>query len=228
VADPHLTVAPTRDPRQVRLPDGSLRTPPPDWEFLPAGDAGLTRRVKKAGPVWVVQERHGRRLIARGVWAPAAAVAIARAELELERSTPAYAKRLARAAERRDREQSAYVEEFAAEVRRFLAFATGFGDHERRLAEAVTRHATPVGSGTVARTKRIGVERRAEAAVIAWLRHRTTAYDHMTIARVKGMRREVRRRLARASRELLDRHRRPGAHGHGPCPLCAALAKLAG
>lgn len=53
----------------------------------------------------------------------------------------------------------------------------------------MTAHATPVGSGTVARTSRIPIERRAEAAVIAWLRHQTTAYDDMKIPRVKGRRR---------------------------------------
>jgi len=40
-------------------------------------------------------------------------------------------------------------------------------------------HATPVGSGTVARTKRIPVEQRAEAAVIARMRHQTTGHDSM-------------------------------------------------
>jgi hypothetical protein len=50
----------------------------------------------------------------------------------------------------------------------------------------VTDHATPVGSGTVARTKRIPVEQRAEAAVIAWMRHQTTGYDGMVIPRIKG------------------------------------------
>jgi hypothetical protein len=48
-------------------------------------------------------------------------------------------------------------------------------DLARGLAEAVTEHEAPVGSGTVARTKRIPVERRAEAAVIAWLRHSSPA-----------------------------------------------------
>lgn len=68
-----------------------------------------------------------------------------------------------------------------------------------------------VGSGTVARTRRIPVEQRAEAATIAWLRHQTTAYESMHIPRVKGMRREVRRMLAARSRELLDVYRR-GEH----------------
>jgi hypothetical protein len=75
----------------------------------------------------------------------------------------------------------------------------------------------------VARTKRIPVERRAEAAVIAWMRHRTTGYESMMIPRVKGQRREVRRMLARRSHELLDRYRRGEAAPEG-CPLRKALA----
>jgi len=86
----------------------------------------------------------------------------------------------------------------------------------------VTVHATPVGSGTVARTERIPVAERAESAVIAWMRHQTTAYDRMAIPRVKGMRREVRRELAMISRALLDAHRRDAPHAPAACPLCTA------
>ena len=89
----------------------------------------------------------------------------------------------------------------------------------------MTDHATPVGSGTVARTKRIPVEQRAEAAVIAWMRHRTTAYDSMKIPKVKGKRREVRRMLAQRSQELLERYRR-GEAGDGDCPLVRAVETL--
>jgi hypothetical protein len=74
------------------------------------------------------------------------------------------------------------------------------------------------------RTKRISVDRRAEAAVIAWMRHQTTAYDHLAIPRVKGARRQVRRDLADISRAVLDLHRRPEPHApSAPCPLCQAL-----
>ena len=45
----------------------------------------------------------------------------------------------------------------------------------------MTLHATPVGTGTVARIERIPMNERAEAAVIAWLRHRTTAYNETII-----------------------------------------------
>src|SRR5689334_18590126 len=65
---------------------------------------------------------------------------------------------------------------------------------------------TPVRSGTVAQTKRISIERRAQAAVIAWMRHQTTGYDGMVIPMIKGKRREVRRLLARRSHELLERY----------------------
>jgi hypothetical protein len=91
-----------------------------------------------------------------------------------------------------------------------------------QLADAVTRHATPVGSGTVARTQRIPISQRAESAVIAWLRHRTTAYDNMKIPRVKGRRREVRRMLAEQSRLLLEKYR-AGQAVNSNCPLHEAL-----
>jgi hypothetical protein len=79
----------------------------------------------------------------------------------------------------------------------------------------------------VARTKRIPVEQRAEAAVIAWMRHQTTGYDDMVIPRVKGKRREVRRMLARRSHELLKGYRR-GEQVTEDCPLRHALLALNG
>jgi hypothetical protein len=46
----------------------------------------------------------------------------------------------------------------------------------------------------------------------------------MQIARVKGLRREVRRELAQISRTLLDRYRRGDAIPERLCPLRKALA----
>jgi hypothetical protein len=71
----------------------------------------------------------------------------------------------------------------------------------------------------VARTKRIPGDRRAEAAVSAWLRHQTTVYDSMHISRVKGRRREVRRILARQSKTLLDGYWVGRAVDANTCPL---------
>lgn len=216
-------VSPGTGPRAVRTADGQTLHPPSDWALLPPGDAGLTRRVKAAGPTWTVQEKVGRKMFSRGVWAPATNIQAARAVLDAERATPQYAKKQQTAAARREREQGAYVEDFRQAVLDFLAFAPRHADLAGRLATAVAAHATPVGSGTVARTQRIPIQERAQAAVIAWMRHNTTAYDHMAIARIKGERREVRRMLAARSRELLNAYR----NGHEPsaaCPLRRALA----
>jgi hypothetical protein len=107
----------------------------------------------------------------------------------------------------------------------FLDFAPEHATLAGRLATAITRHATPVGSGTVARTQRIAIDQRAEAATIAWLRHQTTGYDSMRIPRAKGMRRDVRRLLAQRARELLDRYRRGNPGDPGVCPLRRALVQ---
>ncbi len=175
----------------------------------------MTRRVKAACSYWLVQEKKGRKTFSRGVWAPAATIEEVRAELEAERSTEAYAKRREADARRRDRTQAEYVEDFHGAVLKFLAFHPNHAAMADKLARAVVDHATPVGSGTVARTKRIPIEKRAEAAVIAWMRHQTTAYDSMKIPRVKGKRREVRRMLAQHSQELLGDYRRGEAQLRG-------------
>ena len=222
-----LTLAPTADPRVFRAADGTLLTAPPGWACLPPGDAGLTRRVKAAGPSWAVHEKRGRKLFSKGLWAPAANIEAARGARDAERATPAYAKKRAADTQRREREQATYVVEFGAEVTAFLRFAPRWAALAGELSARVTAHATPVGSGTVARTERIPVERRADAAVIAWMRHQTTAYDDLAIPRVKGKRREVRRDLAEVSRAVLDRHRRDEPHAALGCPLCAALQESA-
>ncbi len=215
--------APGPSPNTVRTADGKVLTVPTGWVLLPPGDAALTRRVKAAGDHWVVQEKKGRKLFSRGVWAPAATIERIQAELEAERSTESFAKRKEADAKRREKAQEVYVEDFTGAVVTFLAFHPNHADLAQRLARVVADHATPVGSGTVARTKRIPVEQRAEAAVIAWMRHQTTAYDSMPIPRVKGKRREVRRMLARRSHDLLERYRR-GESIPATCPLMRVLA----
>ena len=191
MSDNTFTPGPT--PNTVCAADGKVLTVPDGWVLLPPGDAALARRVKAAGDHWVVQEKKGRRLFSRGVWAPAATIERIQAELEAERSTESFAKRKEADAKRREKAQKNYVEDFTGAVVNFLAFHPAHAELAQRLARIVADHTTPVGSGTVARTKRIPVEQRAEAAVIAWMRHQTTAYDSMPIPRVKGKRWEVRR-----------------------------------
>lgn len=212
---------PTSD--TVRTASGQTLPIPAGWELLPPGDAALTRRVKAAGEFWLVQEKVGRRMFSRGIWAPRATIEQVQEALAAERSTAAYSKRREADTRRREAQQAEYVEDFQAAVVAFLAFHGRHAELAQKLASAVATHATPVGSGTVARTQRIPIERRAEAAVIAWMRHQTTGYDTMRIARVKGQRREVRRLLAQRSKELLSAYRRGDAAAPA-CPLARALA----
>jgi hypothetical protein len=215
--------APGPIPYTVRTQDGKALPVPSGWILLPPGDAALTRRVKAAGEHWVVQEKRGQKVFSHGVWAAATTIDGIRAELEAERSTESFAKKKEASARRREKAQAMYVEDFQQAVVTFLSFHPVHADLADRLAKAVADHATPVGSGTVARTKRIPVEQRAEAAVIAWMSHQTTAYDSLTIPRVRGKRREMRRMLAQRSKELLARYRRSQAVGD-ECLLKKALA----
>jgi hypothetical protein len=204
----------TFDGKEMKVPSG--------WDLLRPGDAGLTRRVKKDGPHWVVKDFYKKRWISLGVLAPADRIAHFREEREQELEDPAYAKKLEAGRKSRAKKEEAYVEDFAGAVRDFLGFHERYTEMAEKLAGVIAAHATPVGSGTVARTKRIPIERRAEAATIAWLRHQTTAYDFMDIGRARGDRREVRQMLAKESRRRLENYRN-GAAVPGKCPLWNAV-----
>ncbi|MDD3117859.1 MAG: DUF2293 domain-containing protein [Victivallales bacterium] len=205
------------------LHEGKIVTPPHGWMMVPSGDAGLTRRLKTTGDYWLMVHRRRNRIEATGVWLDATVAAAVREQLTAERSAPAYRKKLADSRRYRAAKQEQYTTEFRRAILVFLAFAPRWNAMAEQRADAVTRHAVPVGSGTVARTRRIPVERRAEAAVIAWMRHQTTAYDQMSIASVKGERREVRRKLAERSRQLLQQYRTGTEVDADRCPLARAL-----
>ncbi|QDG49428.1 DUF2293 domain-containing protein [Persicimonas caeni] len=223
MSDKSRIVSPFPRHGYVRNEEGRRTKVPEGWALLEPGDATITRRVKEAGPSWTVQEKKGRRTYSKGVWAPAETIERVKREVEQMRSTPEYRRRREADKKRREEEQRAYKRRFRQAVLDFLAFDDEYAELAQQLADAVTEHAVPVGSGTVARTKRIPLPRRAEAAVIAWMRHQTTAYDTMTIARVKGRRREVRRKLAERSRKLLERYRRGEPLDADDCPLQKAL-----
>jgi hypothetical protein len=219
-----LEVRPTKIPRQVLTLEGETLDVPAGWGLLSPGDAALSRRIKKDGPSWTVIEMKGRKRFSRGIWAPSDRIDALRSELETEREDPGYQKKLDAGRARRAKEQSTYAIEFEASVLDFLDFYPIHRTLAVALAKAISDHAVPVGSGTVARTQRIPVEQRAESATIAWMRHQTTAYDHMLIPREKGKRREVRRLLASRSRQLLERYRKPNRNNlGGTCLLKKAL-----
>ncbi len=222
--DPPVEVRPFNGrPRTVRTPQGELWNVPDDWELLEPGDPALTRRVKAAGDCWVVRELRRGKFYSHGVWAPAERIATLREALTAEREDPGYARRLEAGRARRARAEEAYGESFHAAVLAYLDFAPRHSLLAAEMARRIVAHAVPVGSGTVARTQRIPLEQRAEAATIAWMRHQTTGYDTMEIPRGKGARREVRRLLAARSKSLLARYRSGGRADPAHCPLVRAL-----
>lgn len=64
---------------------GRVVTMPPGWRHLPPGDAALTRRVKEAGEHWLLQQKRGRKIFSRGLWAPGATIDRIEADLVAER-----------------------------------------------------------------------------------------------------------------------------------------------
>lgn len=201
---------------------GITLKPPVGWAFLPAGDAGVTRKVTARGQYWRVQEKRGRKTFTKGVWAPTNTIEEAQQQTELQRSSESHQKQLAQARLRREKQQTAYEQEFMMAVRTFLNFHKNHQAIELELAQRVTQHAIPVGSGTVARTTMIPISERAAKAVIAWMRHQTTAYDNLRIPNIKGERRKIRRMLAEASISLLNQYR-SGAPISPSCPILKAI-----
>lgn len=204
---------------------GEPLTPPAHWSFLPAGDAGVTRKVTANTDFWRVQVKKGRRTLSKGIWASTAIIAEAQRSVTSQRTTDAYKNRCEYDKQRRQQKQDQYEIEFTQAVRHFLNFDPTHQSIEETIAHAVTQHAIPVGSGTVARTSMIPLGERASHAVIAWMRHKTTAYDHLNIARIKGERRAVRRSLAEQSLAILNRYRHNTSIPIN-CPLHIAVKKL--
>ena len=131
-----MTYAPGPTPNTVRAADGRVLSVPEGWILLPPGDPALTRRVKAAGDHWLVQEKRGRKIFSRGIWAPTATVERIRAELAAERSTEGFARRKQAAARRREKVQDEYVENFFDAVVLFLGFHpdhAGLADRRDRL-----------------------------------------------------------------------------------------------
>ncbi len=225
VAAETLEVRPLKQPRKVLSAAGAVLDVPDGWALLLPGDAALSRRIKADGPSWTVIELKGRKRFSHGIWAPADRIESLRSALAAERADPAYARKLEAGRARRAVAEANYQEDFRGAVLAYLDFHPRYQLVARELAERIAAHATPVGSGTVARTQRIPIDQRAEAATIAWMRHQTTGYDSMSIARIKGERRAVRRELAHRSKQLLARYREGAPIDVTRCPLHAALRR---
>jgi hypothetical protein len=148
-------------------------------EFLPAGDAALTRRAKKASGLSAVVVRWSRsrkRYERQGILAEPEA--IQRAEQECLSDAEVRARRRERDQVRRADEDVRFQAEFAA------AILTQFPHCPAGRADAIARHAATRGSGRVGRSAagRALDPDAVRLAVAASIRHEDTDYDALLMS----------------------------------------------
>lgn len=175
--------------------------------FLPAGDATLTRRAKKASPlaaVVVQWNRSRKRYQRRGVLVGEAALAAAEASCLADEEVRL--RQRERDKERRARQDVELTARMAAEIGRL------FPGCPRPRAEAIAAHTAVRGSGRVGRSAagRALQDDALIAAVVASVRHEDTEYDALLMAGVA--REEARARIRGAVDAVLDTWRAPRAH----------------
>jgi hypothetical protein len=127
---------------------------PEGWEFLPTGQAFVTRTVKADGVFWVAwaprsRTRHHRQLL--GLWAPGATIASAHQAAEATRV--ARESRRAAGARSRARQESRYQGELAEAIVSYLAFSADHDALALSIAASASERAAVVGSGRVGRTR---------------------------------------------------------------------------
>jgi len=188
---------------------------PAEWEFLPTGDAFLTRTVKSAGVYWLSWQPRGRNRQHRrllGLWAPSDAIAAAHKQAD-ETAERRAAKR-AQGTKSRQRQEDRYRLELEDAIVRFLAFAPAHEQLERRIAKETAAHAAVVGSGRVGRTRKLTLDERAALSVRAYIRHSFTSYhDDLDALDPEGwdeeyLYREVKGAANEAVERFLSEHRR--------------------
>lgn len=140
--------------------------------FVPSGNAARTRLAKATpGAIEAVEytKRWGWKCIGCFVPAPAAA----EIEQHLVETTDQRAQQREQGRKYRAKHEVAYQEKFAATLKRM------FPCMPARDVEAVTRHTTEVGAGTVGRTRLRTIEDKVMLATIAHIRHTYTNYDEL-------------------------------------------------
>jgi len=161
--------------------------------FLPAGDAALTRRAKKASGLSAVVVRWSRtrkRYERQGVLVEDAA--LEQAELQCLADEDARMRRRERDQERRAAEDVQLTAKMSSEIRRL------FPGCPAGRAQAIARHTSLRGSGRVGRSAagRSLDEKAITLAVAASVRHEDTEYDALLMS---GVSREAAREEIRAA-----------------------------
>jgi len=176
--------------------------------FLPAGDAALTRRAKKASGLAAVVVRFSRsrgRYERQGVLVEEEA--LAQAEVACLADEVARERRRLRDAEHRSGEDDDFQDAFGNEITRLFP-----GCPEVR-AKAIAAHAGTRGSGRVGRSSagRALDPDAVTLAVVAAVRHEDTGYDQLLMSGVP--RAEARNQVRSDIQRVLDAWRAPERGG---------------
>jgi hypothetical protein len=172
--------------------------------FLPAGDAALTRRAKKASGLGAVVVRFSR---ARGRYERQGVLveeeALAQAEAACLADEEARARRRLREAEHRSVEDKSFKDSLGEEIIRL------FPGCPPERAEVIAAHAGARGSGRVGRSAaaRALDPDAVTLAVVASVRHSDTGYDQLLTSGIP--RAEARDRVRSDIQDVLEAWRRP-------------------
>jgi len=172
--------------------------------FLPAGDAALTRRAKKASQLSAVVVRFSRsrkRYERQGLLVEEAA--IEQAEQQCLSDEEARARRRERDQQRRENADERFQQDLAEQIGRL------FPGCPPLRAAAISRHTGTRGSGRVGRSAagRALDPDAVTRAVVASVRHEDTAYDELLMAGVP--RDQARERIRNDIDRVLERWQRP-------------------
>ncbi len=148
---------------------------PLGWEFVPSGNAFLTRTMKKLGPHWILLRRDGKYTYNVGILCPIDNIAKAR-ELETQ-SQSKREERREKSRKYRDKSELNYRKEVEELMFSHLDFSERYSKLAHQICSRAAEHATIVGSGRVGRTKQVPLEHRAILAVRAHIRHAYTRYE---------------------------------------------------
>ena len=165
----HISSGWTTDEGDVQLPQGLV--------FVPKGDAALTRALMPKAASALMRRESKRYPSSRvGLLVQPEHLADARrglGETEKERGANRETAR-----KRRVLQETEYQREFREMARRRYPKMPG------KDLEAIVERATPVGSGTVGRSRRLIPEKKVDLAVQAHVRHAHTDYDqHLAAGR---------------------------------------------
>ena len=173
-------------------------------EFLPTGDAALTRRAKKGSTLWAVVlnwSTSRKRYERQGLLVESAALEAAEAACLEDASV-----RVARSRRRAERDEASdreHIERFAGEVRR--RYPECPAGRERAIAEhACRKYSQRIGRSAAAKALDANA---TELAVRAHVRHTETQYDSLLAQGVD--RHEARIAIAGIVEEVIRRWHRP-------------------